>query len=66
MDFVIGNKFLDWKGDLLVGFLKFNYVELVKLNGDKIIGCEKIVEDIGCVWNVKMGFDGYIYIVLEG
>ncbi len=66
MDFVTGNKFPDWKGDLLVGSLKFNYVELVKLNGNKVIGREKIAEDIGRVRNVKMGPDGYIYIALEG
>jgi glucose/arabinose dehydrogenase len=66
MDFVTGNKFPDWQGDLLVGSLKFSYVELVKLNGNKVIGREKIAEDIGRVRNVKMGPDGYIYIALEG
>lgn len=66
MDFVTGDKYPDWKGHLLVGSLKFNYVELVMLEGDKVIKREKIAEDIGRVRNVKMGPDGYIYIALEG
>ena len=66
MDFVTGNKYPDWKGHLLVGSLKFNYVELVRLDGDKVIGREKIAEDSGRVRNVRMGPDGYIYIALEG
>jgi len=66
MDFVTGDNYPEWKGHLLVGSLKFNYVELVKLDKDKVIGREKIAEDIGRVRNVKMGPDGYIYIALEG
>ena len=66
MDFVTGNKYPDWNGHLLVGSLKFNYVELVKLNGNQVIGSEKIAEDVGRVRNVKMGPDGYMYIAIEG
>ncbi|MEL6812757.1 MAG: PQQ-dependent sugar dehydrogenase [Bacteroidota bacterium] len=66
MDFITGGKYPDWEGHLLVGSLKFNYVELVRLNGNKVVGREKIAEDVGRVRNVKMGPDGYIYIALEG
>ena len=66
MDFVTGNKYPAWEGHLLVGSLKFNYVELVKLKGDQVIGREKIATDIGRVRNVKLGPDGLIYIALEG
>ncbi len=66
MAFITGNKYPDWKGDLLVGSLKFGYVELMRLEGSKVMGREKIAEDIGRVRNVKMGPDGFIYIALEG
>lgn len=66
MDFVTSNIYPDWKGHLLVGSLKFNYVELVKLKGDKVIDREKIAEGIGRVRNVKEAPDGYIYIAVEG
>lgn len=66
MDFVTGDRYPDWKGHLLVGSLKFNYVELVKLKGNEVVGREKIAQDIGRVRNVKMGPNGYIYIAVEG
>ena len=66
MAFVTSDLYPDWKGHLLVGSLKFNYVELLRLDGDKVIGREKIAEDIGRVRNVKIGPDGYIYIAIEG
>ena len=66
MAFVTGDRYPEWKRHLLVGSLKFNYVELVKLEGDKVIGREKIAQDIGRVRNVKMSPDGYIYIAVEG
>lgn len=66
MDFVTSDNYPDWKGHLLVGSLKFNYVELVKLEGTKVIDREKIAEDIGRVRNVKEAPDGYIYIAVEG
>lgn len=66
MTFVTGDKYPDWKGHLLVGSLKFQYVELVKLNGEKVIGRQKIATNIGRVRNVTQAPDGYIYIGVEG
>lgn len=66
MTFVTSNIYPDWKGKLLVGSLKFNYVELLTFQNKTLISREKIVEDIGRVRNVKQGIDGYIYIAVEG
>jgi glucose/arabinose dehydrogenase len=66
MAFVTSDLYPDWKGHLLVGSLKFNYVELLRLDNNKVIGHEKIAEDVGRVRNVKIGPDGYIYIAIEG
>lgn len=66
MTFVTGNKYPDWKNHLLVGSLKFNYVELLKLEGNKVTNRQKIAEDVGRVRNVKQSPDGYIYIGIEG
>jgi glucose/arabinose dehydrogenase len=49
-----------------VGSLKFQYLELVKLDGDKIIGRQKIATDIGRVRNVAQGPDGFVYLGVEG
>ena len=66
MLFVTSDKYPDWKGNLLVGSLKFQYLELVKLDGDTIIGRQKIGTGIGRLRNVAQGPDGYIYIGVEG
>jgi glucose/arabinose dehydrogenase len=66
MAFVTSDRYPDWKGHLLVGSLKFQYLELVKLKGNEIIGRQKIGTDIGRLRNVAQGPDGYIYIGVEG
>ena len=66
MTFVTSDKYPEWSGHLLVGSLKFNYIELVRFEGDIPIGREKIATDIGRVRNLKMGPDGYIYVAIEG
>jgi glucose/arabinose dehydrogenase len=66
MDFVDSDRYPDWKGHLVVGSLKFNYIELLRLDGNKVIGRERIAEDIGRVRNVKMGPDGFLYVAIEG
>lgn len=66
MAFVTGDVYPEWKGDLLVGSLKFNYVELMELDGNKVIGRKRIAEDVGRVRNVKLGPKGYIHIAVEG
>jgi hypothetical protein len=48
MTFVTSDKYPE-KGHLLVGSLKFQYLELVKLNGDKVIDRQKIATDVGRV-----------------
>ncbi len=65
MDFVTSDVYPDWKNDLLVGSLKFNYLELVELTDNIVTGRKKIVEDIGRVRNVRQGPDGYIYVAVE-
>lgn len=66
MAFVTSDRYPNWKGHLLVGSLKFQYLELVKLDRNKIIGRQKIATDIGRLRNVAQGPDGYIYIGVEG
>ena len=66
MTFVTSDKYPEWKGHLLIGSLKFQYLELVKLNGDKVIDRQKIATDLGRVRNVAQGPDGFIYMGVEG
>ena len=66
MAFVTSNKYPDWKGDLLVGSLKFEYLERLVLKNEKVIKREKLFEKIGRVRDVVQAPDGYIYAAVEG
>jgi glucose/arabinose dehydrogenase len=66
MTFVTSDKYPDWKGNLLVGSLKFNYLERLIITSNKVVKREKLLEGIGRVRNVRQGTDGYIYVGFEG
>lgn len=64
--FVTSDKYPELKGDLLVGSLKFQYVEHLTLDGKKVTGREKLLEGIGRVRDVVQSPDGFIYVSVEG
>ncbi len=66
MAFVTSDLYPEWKGNLLVGSLIFQYLERCVIENDKIAYREKLVPDIGRVRNVRQGPDGYIYVAVEG
>jgi len=67
MAFVTSERYPQWRGHLLVGSLKFAYVELCKIKGNKVMSTEKLLEGVGRVRNVaESPVDGYLYLGLEG
>jgi glucose/arabinose dehydrogenase len=62
---VRGDKFPKWKGDLLVGSLRFNYLHRCDIQGDKIVKEEIMLKNIGRMRDVQIGKDGYIYVAVE-
>ncbi|SFT07653.1 Glucose/arabinose dehydrogenase, beta-propeller fold [Zhouia amylolytica] len=65
MDFVTSDKYPDWKGDLLVGSLKFQYLERLILENNEVVERIKLFDGIGRLRNVKQAPDGYIYVAVE-
>jgi len=65
MTFVTGERFKNWENNILVGSLRFDYIERIVLEGQKVVHQEKLVEGIGRVRNVVMSPDGLVYIGLE-
>ena len=65
MEIVTSTKYPEFKNNLLIGSLKFRYLELLKLEGEKVVKRVKLLEDIGRVRSIKQGPDGYIYIGVE-
>ena len=55
----------NWKDNLFVGSLSFQYLERIELVGTRVIKREKILNKIGRVRNVIEGPDGYLYVSVE-
>ncbi|MFA7472964.1 MAG: PQQ-dependent sugar dehydrogenase, partial [Spirosomataceae bacterium] len=66
MAVVTSDKYPEWKGDLLVGSLKFNYIQHVKVDKDKVVKRQTVLPKIGRVRDIRQGPDGFIYVVVEG
>ena len=66
LTFVTGDKYPAWKGSILAGSLRFNYIDRSIMQGNKVIGHEKLMMNIGRTRNVEMGRDGYLYVGIEG
>ncbi len=65
MAFVTGNRYKSWKGDLLVGSLRFKYLNRCTVKDGKVTGEELLLKNIGRLRDVRMGPDGYIYVSVE-
>ena len=66
MAFSTSNIYEGWKGNLFVGSLKFQYLERLVIENEKVVKREKILNNIGRVRNVVEGPDGYLYLGIEG
>lgn len=66
MEFVTSDRYPSLKGNLLIGSLKFQYLNLCTLENEKVVKEEKLFENIGRLRAVKQSPDGYIYLAVEG
>lgn len=67
MAFVTSERYgKDWKGSLLVGSLKFQYVARLVMNGERVVREEKVLPDLAQrVRDVREGPDGFIYLLTD-
>lgn len=65
MTFVDSDRYPGWKNDIMIGSLRFKYLERVELDGNEVADQEKLLEGIGRVRNVEMSPDGFIYVAME-
>ena len=66
MAFSTSNIYEGWKNNLFVGSLKFEYLERLIIENNKVVKREKVLDKIGRVRNVVEGPDGFLYIAVEG
>ena len=61
-----GDAFPDWRGDLFVTSLVFNYVERIDLADGQVAGQHRLFEEIGeRLRDVRTGPDGRLYILTD-
>ena len=65
MTFVSGDRYKNWKNNLLLGSLPLKHLERVVMNNNSVIHREQLLPGIGRVRNVVMSPDGYIYLSIE-
>jgi glucose/arabinose dehydrogenase len=66
MMFYTGDKFPAWKGSLFVGGLQAQAVVRLTLNGDKVVGEERLLKEKNIftrIRDVRQGPDGLIYVL---
>ncbi|WP_100642756.1 PQQ-dependent sugar dehydrogenase [Alteromonas facilis] len=67
MDFYDGDAFTEWKGDLLVGSLKFDHLRRVELDdNNNVVAQHELLRDRGeRIRDVIVGQDGLIYLLTD-
>lgn len=66
LTFYNGDRFPRWQGDVFVGSLKFRLLSRLTLEGDRVIGEERLLTDAyGRIRDVRTGPDGYIYLLTD-
>lgn len=66
MAFYTGDKFPGWRGNLFVGALALQHLNRLTLDGEKVVGEERLLKDWGQrIRDVRDGPDGYLYILTD-
>ena len=66
MTLYTGDKFPAWRGNLMVGALKFRLLARLEVQDGKVVHEERLLEDVlGRVRDVRTGPDGYIYLLTD-
>jgi quinoprotein glucose dehydrogenase len=65
MVFVTSDMYPKLKNNLLIGSLKFEYLHMCVLEGEKVIREEKLFEGIGRVRSLEIGPKGFVYVGVE-
>jgi aldose sugar dehydrogenase len=67
MAFLDSERYPGWKGSLFVGALKARLLVRLALDGGRIVGEERLLEDLGeRIRDVRQGPDGWLYVVTDG
>ncbi len=66
MAFYDSSKFPQWKNTLFVGALKETALIQLKVNDKRVIGEQRMLQDLGQrIREVQVGPDGYVYVLTD-
>lgn len=66
MAFYDGERFAAWQHSLFIGALVDQSLIRLRLDGDRIVGEERLLKDLGArIRDVRVGPDGYVYLLTD-
>lgn len=66
MAYYEGDRFPNWRGNILLGSLKDEMLVRLELDGEKVVKEERMMRDtIGRIRDVRVGPDGYVYLLTD-
>lgn len=65
MAFYDAKAFPRWRGNLLVGALKYKMLVRLTLDGERVVAEERLLEGIDRIRDVRVGPDGLIYLLTD-
>lgn len=60
-----GDRFPEWRGNLFVGGMAGQMLARLTLDGQRVVGEETLVPQMGRIRDVRQGPDGFIYLVVD-
>ncbi|MGL6161166.1 PQQ-dependent sugar dehydrogenase [Microbulbifer sp.] len=64
IDFYTGDRFPSWRNHLLAASLAAQQLHLLRIDGDKVVDDQILLEDTGRIRDVRNGPDGYPYLLI--
>jgi glucose/arabinose dehydrogenase len=65
MAFYEGELFPDWQGDLLIAGLQSEGLVRLSLEGDRVVGEERVLQGLGRVRDVEELSDGSLLVLMD-
>lgn len=66
MLFYTGERFPEWKGDMLVASLRGQRLVRLRLDGQRVVREETLIQGMGRLREIRQGPDGLIYLAVDG
>jgi len=66
MAFYDAERFPGWQHSLFIGALVDQSLIRLQLDGDRVVGEERLLKDLGArIRDVRLGPDGYLYVLTD-